>query len=169
MVFSYYWKLTPSQRRVYRKSDEIHAIRLPSAEKLWPLIPAIARALERQNRERSEELCQKLATGMVTGLKLPRIRVKVLAVRPSKRWGELHGLYEPVRGRAAAVVTVWMRTAKKRQVVAFRSFLRTVLHEVCHHLDYEYLELEDSFHTEGFYKRESSLFHQLVDSSGKKK
>ena len=62
-----------------------------------------------------------------------------------------------------------MRTAQKRKVVAFRSFLRTLLHEICHHLDYEYLKLEDSFHTEGFYKRESSLFHQLVDSSGKKR
>jgi hypothetical protein len=31
-----------------------------------------------------------------------------------------------------------------------------------HHVDYELLRLEDSFHTEGFFKRESSLFRQLV-------
>ena len=61
-----------------------------------------------------------------------------------------------------AQVTVWMRTAQRRRVVAFRTFLRTLLHELCHHLDYELLGLEDSFHTQGFYKRESSLFHQLV-------
>jgi hypothetical protein len=41
--------------------------------------------------------------------------------------------------------------------------LRTLLHELNHHLDYEVLKLEDSFHTEGFFKRESSLFKQLVD------
>jgi hypothetical protein len=35
---------------------------------------------------------------------------------------------------------------------------------MCHHLDYEHLKLGDSFHTEGFYKRESSLFHQLMDT-----
>jgi hypothetical protein len=29
-------------------------------------------------------------------------------------------------------------------------------------LDYEFLRLGESFHTEGFYKRESSLFHQMV-------
>jgi hypothetical protein len=46
--------------------------------------------------------------------------------------------------------------------VAFKAFLRTLLHEVGHHLDYHYLKLADSFHTEGFFKRESSLFHQLV-------
>jgi hypothetical protein len=55
-----------------------------------------------------------------------------------------------------------MRTAQRRQVVAFKTFLRTLLHEIVHHLDYELLELEDSLHTEGFYKRESSLFHRLV-------
>ena len=55
-----------------------------------------------------------------------------------------------------------MRTAKRRQVVAFRTYLRTLLHEVCHHLDYELLKLADSFHTEGFFKRESSLFKQIV-------
>jgi hypothetical protein len=33
---------------------------------------------------------------------------------------------------------------------------------MCHHLDYTYLEMPESFHTEGFFKRESSLFHQLV-------
>ena len=46
--------------------------------------------------------------------------------------------------------------------MAFRTFLRTLLHEVGHHLDYEHLRLADSFHTEGFFKRESSLFYQLV-------
>jgi hypothetical protein len=87
-----------------------------------------------------------------------------MAARPSNDYGELHGFYEGVEGRLrVAKITLWMRTAQRKQVVAFRSFLRTFLHELCHHLDYEYLKLEDSFHTEGFYKRESSLFHQLMD------
>ena len=55
-----------------------------------------------------------------------------------------------------------MRTAQQRRVVAFRTYLRTLLHELNHHFDIELLELDDSFHTEGFYKRESSLFKQLV-------
>src|SRR5207245_5265764 len=46
--------------------------------------------------------------------------------------------------------------------VAFRSYLRTLLHEVGHHVDYTGLRLPESYHTQGFYKRESSLFHQLV-------
>ena len=60
-----------------------------------------------------------------------------------------------------------MRTAQQKKVVAFRTFLRTFLHELCHHLDYELLELDDSFHTQGFFKRESSLFKQLVPQKTK--
>ena len=57
-----------------------------------------------------------------------------------------------------------MRTARKRQVVAFKSFLRTLCHELCHHLDYELFALEETFHTDGFYKRESSLANALLAS-----
>jgi hypothetical protein len=54
-----------------------------------------------------------------------------------------------------------MLTAKRGHVVAFKTYLRTLLHEICHHLDYVLLRLPDSFHTDGFYRRESSLFHQI--------
>jgi hypothetical protein len=37
-----------------------------------------------------------------------------------------------------------------------------VLHEMNHHLDFYSLKLPESYHTEGFFKRESSLFKQLV-------
>jgi hypothetical protein len=87
--------------------------------------------------------------------------VEVLAVRPSAEWGELHGLYTASESGPARI-QVWMRTARHRRVVAFRTFLRTLLHEVGHHLDYELLHLPDSLHTEGFFRRESSLFRQLV-------
>jgi hypothetical protein len=118
--------------------------------------------LEREDRDQVEEICRVFALGLTSRLSVPPLRLKVLAVRPSAGWGELHGLYELAEGRASAVISLWMRTAKHRRVVAFRSFLRTFLHEICHHLDYHLYKLPDSFHTEGFYKRESSLFHQVV-------
>jgi hypothetical protein len=55
-----------------------------------------------------------------------------------------------------------MHTARRGQVVAFKTFLRTLLHELCHHLDYEHLNLPRSLHTDGFYKRESSLVYAAV-------
>lgn len=168
MVFSYYTRLNAEQKRIYRKSDEIHAVALPGAVRLRPLITELALALKDENRTRIEAACGKLAAGIAEALQAPPLRVRVLAVRPSASWGELHGLYVPAEGSASAVITLWMRTAQRRRIVAFRAFLRTLLHEICHHLDYELFRLAESYHTEGFYKRESSLFHQLVAEEQRK-
>ena len=119
-------------------------------------------ALQSENRREVEQICQLAADGIVSQLEAPAVRVQVLAVRPSDDWGELHGLYLPEEDGTSAKIQVWMRTAKHKKVVAFRSFLRTVLHELCHHLDYEFFHFPETLHTEGFYNRESSLFHQLV-------
>jgi hypothetical protein len=162
MVFSYYKNLSPAQKRIYLKSDGIHEVPLPDGKALHPLIPQLLSALEHEDRERTEEICRALAKGLTSQLGVPLLRLKVLAVRPVTGSEELHGLYELADGRASAVIILWMRTAKHRRVVAFRSFLRTLLHEMCHHLDYHLYHLPDSYHTEGFYKRESSLFHQLM-------
>ncbi len=162
MVFSYYNKLSASQKRVYRRSDEITSLSLPGAGDLHEFIADLERALAAEDRLRIEESCRKIAAGIAASLSLPPVRVNVLVVRPAGSWGELHGLYETASGRASATITLWMRTVKHKRVVAFRSFLRTLLHELCHHADYTLLKLVDSFHTEGFYKRESSLFHQIM-------
>lgn len=162
MVFLYFNKLSAAQKRIYMRSDSIISVPLPGTEAIQPLIPKLAAALLNEDRVWAEEICRRLALGITNRLSIQPLRVKILAVRPSATWGELHGLYEPIHGRASALITLWMRTAKHRRVVAFKSFLRTLLHELCHHLDYELYRLPDSFHTEGFYKRESSLFHQLM-------
>jgi len=159
--FAYYDRLSAGQKRIYRRSDEIPKIPLADARAAWPLVPPLQAALVADDRRALERACQTLADALAADLRVPPINLVVLAARPSHDWGELHGLYEPQRGRPPRV-TLWMRTARLRRVVAFKSFLRTFLHELCHHLDYELLGLADSFHTEGFYKRESSLFHQLV-------
>jgi hypothetical protein len=103
----------------------------------------------------------RLVLGITASLGVEPVDVGVLAVRPSLRAAELHGLYTR-DGKGRPRIRVWMRTVHYRRVVAFRTFLRTLLHEVCHHLDYTRFELADSFHTEGFFQRESSLFYQLV-------
>ena len=108
-----------------------------------------------------ERAAQAIADEICLALRIPRVRVRVSGTRPSNTRGELHGLYTAGEGGGAPTIKVWMLTAKRGQVVAFKTFLRTLLHEVCHHLDYALLHLNDSFHTDGFYKRESSLFYQI--------
>ena len=161
MPFAYYARLTRGQQAVYRKSDALTEIRLERPADLQPLVQALAAALGAEEREAVQRASQALVAGLCDAMALPPVRVDVLAARPHARWGELHGLYTNERGRPPRV-QLWMRTAKQKRVVAFRTYLRTLLHEVGHHLDYTGLRLRDSFHTEGFYKRESSLFAQLV-------
>ncbi len=164
MAFAYYNRLSPEQKRIYRESDRIATIRLPHPGDLRPLVSELAGALEKKDHRETEKLSRQLLQGLARDLKIPLLKVQVLAVRPNNPDYELHGIYFPAEGRKLASIILWMRTAQRHQVVAFRTFLRTLLHEFCHHLDYEMLNLPDSFHTEGFYKRISSLFHQLVQA-----
>ena len=162
MPFAYYARLSKRQRAIYDKSDGVTEVRLPEAESLRPVVAALAEALAREERAETQLACQRLLDGLTQALGVGPVRVEVLAARPHAHWGELHGLYTEARGARPPKITLWMRTARQRRVVAFRTFLRTLLHELCHHLDYQRFRLPDSFHTQGFYKRESSLFHQLI-------
>jgi hypothetical protein len=165
MPFAYYARLTRAQQAVYRRSDAVAEIALPHADLFQPLVEDLASALTAESREQTQAASDRLIRGLAQVLRMPPVRVEVLAARPHARWGELHGLYTAERGRTP-VIQLWMRTAKQRRVVAFRTYLRTLLHEVGHHVDYTLLRLPESYHTEGFYKRESSLFHQLVADGG---
>ena len=161
MPFAYYARLSRTQQKIYRESDGVTEIRLAEPAALHPLVAALETALGSQERAATQAATERLIHALTDALGVPRVSVEVLAARPHANWGELHGLYTATRGRPPKI-QLWMRTAKQKRVVAFRTFLRTMLHEVGHHIDYTVLRLADSFHTEGFYKRESSLFYQLV-------
>ena len=163
MPFAYYDRLSAKRKRVYDQSDRILRIEWPDVTALEPLARAIQPALEGARRAHVEKACQALVDAMNAQLGTPPVAMRVLERRPSNDMGELQGLYEPdevTGGRAR--ITVWMRTAAKEQVVRFRTFLRTVVHEVCHHLDYEHYKLAETFHTQGFYTRESILMKELL-------
>lgn len=165
MVFSYYNRLSPKRQSIYRQSDAITAIRLPDPKPLRPAAQTLVDALKSEDRNAVQSLSQQIADGIIVQLKVPPLRIQVLAVRPSNDWGELHGLYLPEEDGKTAKIQLWMRTAKHKRVVAYKSFLRTLLHELCHHLDYELYRFPETFHTEGFYSRESSLLHQLAPTT----
>jgi hypothetical protein len=163
--FAYYKRLSQHARRVYRHSDEIASLRLPASGTLAPLVEELEQALAGEDRSAVQSSAQLLALEMTRALKVPGVSLCILTVRPAKHWGELHGLYHPSTPAQPAHISLWMRTAQRQQVVKFRTFFRTLIHELCHHLDYELLNLATSFHTEGFYKRESSLVRQILPNT----
>lgn len=172
MPFAYYQNLSARQKRIYRQSDAVTALDLRLPVGLEQRARALEALLANEDRASVELCCQEIADAIVAATRTPPVEVKVLRVRPSNDWGELHGLYEPREDEPPARVSLWMRTAQRKKVVAFKTFLRTLVHELLHHLDYEYLYLAETFHTEGFFKRESALVRQLlgeppqVDGSG---
>jgi hypothetical protein len=159
--FAYYDHLSPEDQLVYRASDMVTSLRLRGAAGLMPTVAEIERALARDDRPALERAASRLVRSLCRAFGMRAPRVEILEVRPTFTGGELHGLYTFGQG-SHATIRVWMRTARHARVVAFRTFLRTVLHELMHHVDIQALRLPTSFHTEGFFKRESSLFHQLV-------
>jgi hypothetical protein len=161
MRYAYYDRLSSRDKAIYRRSDEVTSVVLPRAPSLHGLVGDLREGLRLDERRKVQAAAARLALGMTSSLEVPPVDLDVLAVRPSSSWGELHGLYTRVPGRTPQI-QLWMRTVRQKRVVAFRTFLRTLLHEVGHHLDYELLRLPESFHTEGFFRRESSLFKQLV-------
>lgn len=169
MRFAYYKNLSPQQRKIYDQSDAIHSIRLPWAKEFQPFLEALQMALTEQDIKKVQRYTQKLADALCQVFQVGKIKIKILAERPSNQQGELHGLYQRGGELKVPLMSVWMRTSKLSKVVAFKTYLRTFLHEMIHHLDYELLRLSDSFHTQGFYQRENSLFRQIFPKALQKK
>jgi hypothetical protein len=158
---AWYRRLPPSLQRVAAQSDRVSSLPLRAGPGLADAVTVLPAALLSEDPGRVEAVAQQIADGVCGALGVTRLRVRIDGQRPHDRRGELHGLYLPANGSGRDRITLWMRTAKRGQVVAYRTFLRTLLHELCHHLDYTYLHLRDSLHTQGFYQRESSLFAAL--------
>ena len=161
MPFSYFSRLSVSAQRIYLASDAIKEVALPNPEMLQPLLPLLREALLKDDHRAVSAAADALVLGITKLMRVPEVSVVVLAERPRRKGSELHGLYTVAPGRKPQI-KVWMRTAALGKVVAFKTFLRTLLHEVLHHLDYSHYKLRDSFHTAGFYSRESSLVRQLM-------
>ena len=162
MPFAFYARLSPARQQIYLRSDAVETLALPAGVVAGQRVARIRTALGRENRAAVQAACQDLLNALTAAYRVPKIRARVLAKRPADDTGELHGLYEPDDAGVLARITVWTRTAAREDVVAFKTFLRTLIHELCHHLDYELYKLPETFHTEGFYKRESTLVAALV-------
>jgi hypothetical protein len=140
----------------------------PDVPSVLPLVADLRAALEAGRRVRATKAANTLVLALCKQLGAPKVRVRIHETRPSWDGGELHGLYTfALEVGEVPEIEVWMRTVAKGQIVKFRTFMRTLLHEVCHHLDATIFEMPESFHTHGFYARESSFVKQLLGEQPK--
>src|SRR5689334_15285311 len=106
MPFAYFDRLSAPRKAVYLRSDAIERVALPAGAPLTPIVQQIEEELQAERRKEVEAAARALVSELVRRLKVPPVRVKVLTVRPSGNWGELHGLYEPEEDGASALITV---------------------------------------------------------------
>jgi hypothetical protein len=67
---------------------------------------------------------------------VPPCPIRVLAARPLRvreySTAELFGDYHP----STMLIRVWTKTAVRKEITSFGTFLSTLCHEFCHHLDF---------------------------------
>ncbi len=155
-------------REGFLASDRIKALALPHDARL----PAIAKSIESAMRSgKSKDVrraCAEFLAATSEFYKVPDCGIRVLAARPLRvreRWTtELFGDYTP----STMLIRVWMRTAVRKEITSFGTFLSTLCHEFCHHLDLQKFGFRDSWHTRGFYERAAALYHHARGTPPKK-
>jgi hypothetical protein len=155
---TYFYRLSSQAQRTYLKSDAIDRLPFAPSASAIERTHRLMRILESGATAAVDEAARALVAELCRLCRVPQVRLRVRGLRPHNARGELHGIFYP--GRLALIV-LWMRTARRHDVVKPKTFLRTLLHEFGHYLDYALLKLDESFHTQGFFKRESFLVRSL--------
>jgi len=73
-----------------------------------------------------------------------------------------------MKSGAGPDVRLWMRTAVRKEITSFGTFLSTLCHEFCHHLDFQQFGFADSWHARGFYERAAALYHHARGTAPKR-
>jgi hypothetical protein len=178
---AFYHRLPLQAQRRYLASDAIDRFPLTPSPAAFTMVANLMRALEGGTPSIVQRASQALLNEVCRLLGVRPVRIEVRSVRPHNSRGELHGLFYPrAPARSAAttarsrtnpaqsgepLIVLWMRTAQRHDVVKPRTFLRTLMHELGHYLDYALLKLADSYHSGGFYQRESFLVRTLCPAA----
>lgn len=148
-------------RAAFIESDRMKMLDVPAHGALRALSQAIELAMKSANSADVRRVCAEFLRAAADFYKVPGCDIRVLAARPLRVrrncTTELFGDYRP----DTMMVRVWMRTAVRKEVTSFGTFLSTLCHEFCHHLDFKRFGFGNSWHTRGFYERTGALYHHM--------
>jgi hypothetical protein len=146
-------------RAGFLESDRIKSLALPTTLGLQDIAKRLESTMKGGAIPDARNACADFLAAASDFYKVPNCSVRILAARPLRvreNWAtELFGDYHP----ETMLIRVWMRTAVRKEVTSFGTFLSTLCHEFCHHLDFQLLHFPDSWHTRGFYERAAALYH----------
>ncbi len=148
-----------NDRSAFSESDRTKTLSLPEdAHLLADVSTDIETTIKTGSTAKVRAHCAEFLSRASRFYQVPACGVRVLAARPlrGREWTvELFGDYDP----ETMMLRLWMRTAIKKEITSFGTFLSTLCHEFCHHLDYHLFKFSDSWHTRGFYERSAVLYH----------
>lgn len=150
---------TRKNREQFSESDRTKTLELPRNRALTEIAQCLESAMKSDNIRDVRSACTDFLAAASKFYEVPPCGIRVLAARPlrTREHGtfELFGDYAP----DSMLMRVWMRTAVRKDVTSFGTFLSTLCHEFCHHLDFKKFGFADSWHTRGFYERAGVLYH----------
>jgi len=156
----FFYRLAPRDQKIYLRSDAIDAFDLIVGPNALALAEALVAALEGGSVAGTGRAAQALVGELCRLLGVRVVPIEVKGVRPRNARGELHGIFYPDAPR----IVLWTRSAQRHDVVKPKTFLRTLMHELAHYFDYAVFRLGNSYHTRGFFKRESFLVRAVFPS-----
>jgi hypothetical protein len=157
-----------ANRAGFLESDQTRTLDLPQDGSLLTITKSIESAMKSDKSADVRRACTEFLAIASEFYEVPACGVRVLASRPLRvreHWTtELFGDYSP----ETMLIRVWMRTAVRKEVTSFGTFVSTLCHEFCHHLDFQKFGFTDSWHTRGFYERAAALYHHARGTPLKK-
>jgi len=144
-------------RQFFAESDRLNALRLPEDDRLVRIAAAIEAGMKTGRSQEVLRVSREFLDAAAHFYQVKQCDLRVLAARPlrvrERSTIELFGDYNP----NTILIRVWMKTAVQKKVTSFGTFLSTLCHEFCHHLDFQ--RFRNSWHTRGFYERTAALYH----------
>ena len=157
-----------ANRAGFLESDQTRTLDLPQDGSLLTITKSIESGMRRGRSTDVRRTCADFLKAASEFYKVVECGIRVLAARPLRvreSWStELFGDYTP----ETMLIRIWMRTAVRNEVTSFGTFLSTLCHEFCHHLDFQKFGFVDSWHTRGFYERAGVLYHYARGTPFKK-
>src|SRR5665213_1130537 len=140
-------------------SDRLTTIEIPPGDHLQALAASLNVALQGGKRSDIQQVSNEFLATASRFYKVEAPEIRMLAARPLRvrenSTIELFGDYN----LQTMAIRVWTRTAVRKQITTFGTFLSTLCHEFCHHLDCQRFRFRQSPHTRGFYQRTALLYH----------
>ncbi|MBS2002617.1 MAG: hypothetical protein U0103_18765 [Candidatus Obscuribacterales bacterium] len=155
---------TKADNAEYLRSDELRTLTLPSGESLRELAAILKESMKTDDRKQVQAASAALLAELANAFEVSPPPLKVLNARPvrvTENYAtETFGDYD----FDSTLIRLWMRTAVQKKMTSYGTYLSTLCHEFCHHLDVVALNLPHTYHTRGFYERSGLLYHHVQNT-----